>query len=67
MVIADVKLFVHYNDSNAQIRYHCKGAMVNHGTAWCISFGGLRVDETISKAILEVISPLGIEAALQAH
>jgi DNA invertase Pin-like site-specific DNA recombinase len=59
------KILVHYNDSNA-IRYHCKGAMLNHGTPSCISFGGLRVDEAISNIIIEIVSPLGIEATLQA-
>jgi DNA invertase Pin-like site-specific DNA recombinase len=59
------KMLVHYNDSRA-IRYHCKGAMINHGTTSCISFGGLRIDEAVSNIVLEIISPLGIEAALQA-
>ena len=22
-------------------RYHCRGAQINHGEDWCISFGGL--------------------------
>jgi len=58
------KMLVHY--SNNIIRYQCKGAMLNHGTARCISFGGLRIDEAISHSILAVLSPLGIDGALQA-
>jgi DNA invertase Pin-like site-specific DNA recombinase len=30
----------------AVLRYHGKGAHVNHGEGWCISFGGLRPDES---------------------
>ena len=47
-------------------RYQCIGAYVNHGTERCISFGGLRVDEAVGKAILRVLGPLGMEAVLQA-
>lgn len=58
------KMLVHY--SGKVIRYQCKGALQNHGAPRCIGFGGLRVDEALSEAILKAISPLGIEAALQA-
>jgi DNA invertase Pin-like site-specific DNA recombinase len=59
------KILVHYSN-NRSIRYHCKGAIINHGTHACISFGGFRVEQTIEAQILEIISPLGIEAALRA-
>ena len=48
------------------VRYHCRGAHINHGTARCISFGGLRVDAAVSAELLRVLAPLGIEAALGA-
>jgi len=48
------------------VRYHCRGAHINHGTARCISFGGLRVDAAVSAELLRVLAPLGIEAALRA-
>jgi excisionase family DNA binding protein len=47
-------------------RYHCKGAQINHGEDWCISFGGLRIDEAISLQILEAISGNAVEAAFEA-
>jgi excisionase family DNA binding protein len=47
-------------------RYHCKGAQINHGEDWCISFGGLRVDEAITQMVLDAISGNAIEAALEA-
>jgi len=48
------------------VRYHCKGAHINHGTEWCISFGGLRVDEAVAKAVLSAIGGNAVEAALGA-
>jgi hypothetical protein len=48
------------------VRYHCRGAHLNHGMERCIAFGGLRVDAAISAELLRVLAPLGIEAALQA-
>ena len=48
------------------VRYQCRGAHINHGTELCISFGGLRVDRAVGEAVLGVLRPLGIEAALQA-
>ena len=48
------------------VRYHCRGAHINHGTERCISFGGLRVDAAVSAELLRVLAPLGIEAALRA-
>jgi DNA invertase Pin-like site-specific DNA recombinase len=48
------------------VRYHCRGAHLNHGTARCISFGGLRVDAAVSAELLRALAPLGVKAALQA-
>jgi len=48
------------------VRYHCRGAHLNHGTERCIAFGGLRVDAAVSAELLRVLAPLGIEAALHA-
>jgi DNA invertase Pin-like site-specific DNA recombinase len=47
-------------------RYHCKGAHINHGEDWCISFGGGRVDEAIGQEVLQAISGSAIEAAVDA-
>jgi excisionase family DNA binding protein len=51
---------------SAVLRYHCKGAHVNHGEHWCISFGGLRTDEAVATEVLRAISGNAIEAALEA-
>jgi DNA invertase Pin-like site-specific DNA recombinase len=61
------KLHVAYSGEGAGcVRYHCRGGMINHGEHSCISFGGLRPDELVSKAVLEQIAPFGIQAAIAA-
>ncbi len=57
------KLHVHYSKLG---RYNCYGARTNHGAARCISISGLSIDAAISKEVLRVLKPLGIEAALKA-
>lgn len=59
------RLHVAYSGSTGQVpRYQCRGAHLNHGAAWCIGFGGLRVDEAIEREVLRVLTPGAIEAAL---
>jgi excisionase family DNA binding protein len=62
------KLHVAYSGREGDTaRYHCKGAAINHGVAHgCISFGSLRVDEAVSREVLRVLSPIGMQAALHA-
>jgi DNA invertase Pin-like site-specific DNA recombinase len=50
----------------AVLRYHCKGAHINHGESWCISFGGLRTDQAVACEVLRAISGNAVEAALEA-
>ena len=58
------KLYVGYGGKAG--RYYCRGALVNHGTARCISFGGLRADNAVGTEVLQVLKPLGIDAAVKA-
>jgi DNA invertase Pin-like site-specific DNA recombinase len=58
------KLHVHYSGKLG--RYNCYGARVNHGTPRCISISGLSIDAAISKEVLGVLKPLGIDAAVKA-
>ncbi|MBW8832372.1 MAG: recombinase zinc beta ribbon domain-containing protein [Burkholderiales bacterium] len=62
------KLHVAYSGSDGNTaRYHCKGAAINHGLPnGCISFGALRVDEAVSREVLTVLRPIGVQAALHA-
>jgi hypothetical protein len=58
------KLYVGYGGKAG--RYYCQGAIVNHGTTRCISFGGLRADNAVGTEVLRVLKPLGIDAAVKA-
>lgn len=48
------------------LRYACQGAMINHGTGRCISFGGLKAERLIEEELLRRLEPLGVQAALEA-
>ena len=48
------------------VRYNCRGAAINHGAASCISFGGLATDRAVEEAVLAVIQPGALEAAIRA-
>src|SRR5246127_4731875 len=58
------KMYVGYGGKAG--RYYCQGALVNHGTTRCISFGGLRADAAVGTEVLRVLNPLGIDAAVKA-
>jgi DNA invertase Pin-like site-specific DNA recombinase len=58
------KLHVSYSGKIG--RYNCYGARTNHGTARCISIGGLGVDAAVSTEVLRLLKPLGIDAAVKA-
>jgi len=60
------KLMTRYQGANNKSRvYLCRGKGGRSSKA-CISFGGKRVDEALSNTILDILSPLGLEAALKA-
>jgi DNA invertase Pin-like site-specific DNA recombinase len=60
-------LHVAYSGSRSEVpRYHCRGAHINHGAAWCISFGGLRPDQAIAAEILKAVEGNAVEAAVEA-
>lgn len=58
------KLYVGYGGKAG--RYYCQGALVNHGTERCISFGGLRADHAVGTDVLRVLKPFGIDATVKA-
>jgi excisionase family DNA binding protein len=59
-------LHVAYSGSHGEVpRYHCRGAHLNHGADWCISFGGLKPDRAIAAEILKAVEGNAIEAALE--
>lgn len=61
------KLKVKHNGLRGVARYVCNDAEVSHARQTkCIAFGNFRIDAAVSAEVLALISPLGIEAALQA-
>lgn len=61
------RLHVAYSGAGATVRrYHCRGAHLNHGTDWCISFGGLALEQAVEAAVLALMQPAALEAALAA-
>ncbi len=61
------KLTVRYSGRKHNIpRYACHRGWVDNGEPRCIAFGGLRVDDTIEAALLQVVGPGAIEAAVRA-
>ena len=60
-------LHVAYSGTRSEVpRYHCRGAHLNHGAAWCISFVGLRPDQAIAAEILKAVEGNAVEAAVEA-
>ena len=61
------KMHVTYSGAKGQVvRYGCRGAAINHGAGSCISIGALRLERVITEELLTILSPLGLEAALEA-
>ena len=62
------KLSARYSGTKHNIpRYSCCRGQFDNGEPKCISFGGLRVDDAIEEALLQVVGPGAIEAAIQAQ
>ncbi|WP_309671767.1 recombinase family protein [Gemmatimonas sp.] len=61
------RLHVAYSGSQGKVRrYACRGAMVNHGTGNCLSFGGLALERAVEDAVFAVVAPGAIDAAVTA-
>jgi hypothetical protein len=48
-------------------RYVCNRGRLDYGEPSCIAFGGLRVDDAVEAALLAVVQPAAIQAALAAE
>jgi hypothetical protein len=60
-------LHVAYSGTHSEVpRYHCRGAQINHGEDWCISFGGLGPDSAVAAEILKAVEGNAVDAALEA-
>jgi DNA invertase Pin-like site-specific DNA recombinase len=62
------KLTVRYSGAKHSIpRYACHRGLLDNGEPRCIAFGGLRVDDAIEAALLQVVAPGAIAAAIEAE
>src|SRR6188474_2366412 len=62
------KLTSRYTGTRHDIpRYACHRGQLDNGEPRCIAFGGLRVDDAIVAALLQVVEPGAITAALAAE
>jgi DNA invertase Pin-like site-specific DNA recombinase len=62
------KLTVRYTGTRHNIpRYSCWRGLLDNGEPRCIGFGGLRVDDAIEEALLQVVEPGAIAAAAEAE
>ncbi|MBX3799106.1 hypothetical protein [Burkholderia cepacia] len=49
------------------MRYSCHRGWLDKGQPRCIAFGGTRADAAIAEAVLQVVQPAAIEAAMVAR
>ena len=62
------KLTLRYSGLKHNIpRYACHRGWMDNGEPRCIAFGGLRVDDAIEEALLLVVGPGAIDAAVRAE
>ena len=62
------KLTLRYTGKNHSIpRYSCSRGWLDNGEPRCIAFGGLRVDDAIETALLDVVGPGAVAAAMTAE
>ncbi|WP_420024448.1 recombinase family protein (plasmid) [Cereibacter azotoformans] len=62
------KLTIRYTGARHDIpRYSCWRGLLDNGEPRCIAFGGLRVDDAIEEALLQVVEPGAIAAAAEAE
>ncbi len=62
------KLTLRYSGTKHSIpRYSCTRGWMDNGEPRCIAFGGLRVDDSIEDALLTVVGPGAITAAVAAE
>lgn len=62
------KLTVRYTGTRHNIpRYSCWRGLLDNGEPRCVAFGGLRVDDAIEEALLQVVEPGAVAAAAEAE
>ena len=59
------KLLVQYPRAHT-VRYQCSGYVLNRDHACCVMFGGLQADRLVSDQLLQCLTSLGVESAIEA-
>src|SRR3989441_1519226 len=61
------RLHTHYRGRHAAPGYHCSGKdLVNGRGVYCLTVGGVQIDEAVTPAFLAALTPAAVEAALAA-
>jgi DNA invertase Pin-like site-specific DNA recombinase len=61
------RLAVHYRGRNSTPGYHCAGRdLVGGRGVYCMSVGGVQIDQAVAEAFLAALTPAGIQAAVAA-
>jgi hypothetical protein len=60
-------LSVTYSGKTGKVpTYTCSGDRTYRGKSYCISFGGMRLDDAVSQEVLRAVEPLAIESSFKA-
>ncbi|MGB7990758.1 MAG: recombinase family protein [Candidatus Methylophosphatis roskildensis] len=61
------KLHTHYRGKNQAPGYHCSNKSIVEGRGvYCLSVGGVQIDEAVANAFLSAVAPAGLAASLRA-
>jgi excisionase family DNA binding protein len=59
------RLRTHYRGRHHTPGYHCAGKDIVHGRGvYCLNVGGVQIDQAVTDAFLEALTPAGVKAAL---
>ncbi len=59
------RLRTHYRGRNHTPGYHCAGKDIVEGRGvYCLNVGGVQIDQAVTEAFVEALSPAGVKAAL---
>jgi DNA invertase Pin-like site-specific DNA recombinase/predicted DNA-binding transcriptional regulator AlpA len=59
------RLHVHYRGRNSAPGYHCAGKdLVNGRGVYCLTVGGMAIEQAVANAFLQAVTPAAVEATL---
>jgi len=57
------RLLIAYEGTNSTPRYYCRGEELNQGrSGFCLTVGGLMIDQAVTNAFLDALTPAAVEA-----